>query len=54
MSRLGLILLMQHYLRVQENLRARPKRWLITGVAGFVGSNILETLLNLDQGYRYR
>lgn len=40
---------MQHYLRVQENLRARPKRWLITGVAGFVGSNLLETLLNLDQ-----
>lgn len=40
---------MQHYLRVQENLRARPKRWLITGVAGFVGSNLLEHLLNLDQ-----
>ncbi len=40
---------MEHYLRVQENLRARPKRWLITGVAGFVGSNILETLLRLDQ-----
>lgn len=40
---------MRHYLRVQENLRARPKRWLITGVAGFVGSNILEQLLNLDQ-----
>lgn len=40
---------MQDYLRVQENLRARPKRWLITGVAGFVGSNVLEQLLNLDQ-----
>jgi len=40
---------MQHYLRVKENLRARPKRWLITGVAGFVGSNILEQLLLLDQ-----
>ena len=40
---------MQHYLRVQENLRARPKRWLITGVAGFIGSNVLEKLLNLDQ-----
>lgn len=39
----------QHYLRVQENLRARPKRWIITGVAGFIGSNILEKLLNLDQ-----
>ncbi len=40
---------MQHYLRVQENLRARPKRWIITGVAGFIGANILEKLLNLDQ-----
>lgn len=25
------------------------KRWLITGVAGFIGSNLLEELLNLDQ-----
>ncbi|MGA4816531.1 GDP-mannose 4,6-dehydratase [Pseudomonas aeruginosa] len=26
-----------------------PKVWLITGVAGFIGSNLLETLLKLDQ-----
>jgi UDP-N-acetylglucosamine 4-epimerase len=26
-----------------------PKRWLVTGAAGFVGSNLLETLLALDQ-----
>ncbi len=26
-----------------------PKTWLITGVAGFIGSNLLETLLSLDQ-----
>lgn len=26
-----------------------PKTWLITGVAGFIGSNLLETLLRLDQ-----
>lgn len=26
-----------------------PKTWLITGVAGFIGSNLLETLLKLDQ-----
>ena len=27
----------------------RPRRWLISGVAGFIGSNILETLLKLNQ-----
>jgi UDP-N-acetylglucosamine 4-epimerase len=32
-----------------DELRARPRRWLITGVAGFIGSNLLETLLQLDQ-----
>lgn len=26
-----------------------PKKWLITGVAGFIGSNLLETLLKLNQ-----
>lgn len=26
-----------------------PKTWLVTGVAGFIGSNLLETLLRLDQ-----
>ncbi|MBC7482450.1 MAG: NAD-dependent epimerase/dehydratase family protein, partial [Rhizobacter sp.] len=30
-------------------LRAEPKRWLVTGVAGFIGSNLLETLLQHDQ-----
>jgi UDP-N-acetylglucosamine/UDP-N-acetylgalactosamine 4-epimerase len=30
-------------------LRASPKVWLITGVAGFIGSNLLETLLKLNQ-----
>lgn len=37
------------YLEVQELLRQRPRRWLITGVAGFIGSNLLEALLKLDQ-----
>jgi len=32
-----------------ENLKANPKKWLITGVAGFIGSNILEKLLELNQ-----
>jgi UDP-N-acetylglucosamine 4-epimerase len=30
-------------------LPAQPKTWLVTGVAGFIGSNLLETLLKLDQ-----
>lgn len=30
-------------------LRARPRRWLVTGSAGFIGSHLLETLLRLDQ-----
>lgn len=34
---------------IQSQLLQSPKKWLITGVAGFIGSNILETLLKLDQ-----
>jgi UDP-N-acetylglucosamine 4-epimerase len=34
---------------VVARLRARPRRWLVTGVAGFIGSNLLEALLGLDQ-----
>jgi len=30
-------------------LRQQPRVWLITGVAGFIGSNLLEALLQLDQ-----
>ena len=30
-------------------LPTKSKTWLITGVAGFIGSNLLETLLKLDQ-----
>lgn len=37
------------YEKVQQQLRQEPKTWLITGVAGFIGSNLLETLLKLDQ-----
>jgi UDP-N-acetylglucosamine 4-epimerase len=35
--------------RVQLELKQSPKTWLITGVAGFIGSNLLEALLKLDQ-----
>jgi UDP-N-acetylglucosamine 4-epimerase len=37
------------YQQVQQQLIAQPKTWLITGVAGFIGSNLLETLLLLNQ-----
>lgn len=37
------------YEKIKENLVQAPKTWLITGVAGFIGSNLLETLLLLDQ-----
>ncbi len=34
---------------VKSELVERPKTWLITGVAGFIGSNLLEHLLRLGQ-----
>ncbi len=34
---------------LKQELQAQPKTWLITGAAGFIGSNLLETLLKLDQ-----
>lgn len=37
------------YRQVCETLKANPKVWLVTGVAGFIGSNLLEELLKLDQ-----
>lgn len=40
---------MTRYEEVKADLKANPKTWLITGVAGFIGSNLLETLLKLDQ-----
>jgi UDP-N-acetylglucosamine/UDP-N-acetylgalactosamine 4-epimerase len=37
------------YQQQQQLLQASPKTWLVTGCAGFIGSNLLETLLKLDQ-----
>ena len=40
---------MSQYQTVCEQLQQYPKTWLVTGVAGFIGSNLLETLLKLNQ-----
>ncbi len=40
---------MSPYQTICEQLQQSPKTWLITGVAGFIGSNLLETLLKLNQ-----
>lgn len=37
------------YDEIKQELQACPKVWLITGVAGFIGSNLLESLLKLNQ-----
>lgn len=40
---------MTSYEKIKQILIKDTKTWLITGVAGFIGSNLLETLLKLDQ-----
>jgi UDP-N-acetylglucosamine/UDP-N-acetylgalactosamine 4-epimerase len=40
---------MTAYQKLRQRLLREPKIWAITGVAGFIGSNLLETLLALDQ-----
>lgn len=40
---------MNKYDEILEVLRREPKTWLITGVAGFIGSNLLEALLKNEQ-----
>jgi len=37
------------YDKLKARLVAEPHTWLVTGVAGFIGSNLLETLLKLNQ-----
>ncbi|MBQ4838286.1 MULTISPECIES: NAD-dependent epimerase/dehydratase family protein [Pseudoalteromonas] len=40
---------MTRFDEIKKELKNTPKTWLVTGVAGFIGSNLLETLLKLDQ-----
>ena len=40
---------MNSYQKCQDQLLDQPRTWLVTGVAGFIGSNLLETLLKLNQ-----
>lgn len=40
---------MTRYEQLLTDLPKNPRTWLVTGVAGFIGSHLLETLLRLDQ-----
>ncbi|MGC3895550.1 NAD-dependent epimerase/dehydratase family protein [Pseudomonas urmiensis] len=40
---------MKTYQALNQELATHPRTWLVTGVAGFIGSNLLETLLKLNQ-----
>ncbi len=40
---------MTKYEQLQEHLKGNQNTWLVTGVAGFIGSNLLEKLLILNQ-----
>ena len=40
---------MTRYQELQSELKSSPKTWLVTGVAGFIGSNLLEHLLKMNQ-----
>ena len=37
------------YLEVRDELVANPRVWLVTGAAGFIGSNLVQELLGLGQ-----
>lgn len=40
---------MNNFHRLQEDLHAQSRTWLVTGCAGFIGSNLVEFLLKHDQ-----
>jgi len=37
------------YTQVKTHLATHPYQWVVTGAAGFIGSNLVETLLRLNQ-----
>src|SRR5665213_2472196 len=37
------------YTQVRDQLKANPRVWLVTGAAGFIGSNLVQELLGLGQ-----
>ncbi|MBW2647754.1 MAG: GDP-mannose 4,6-dehydratase, partial [Deltaproteobacteria bacterium] len=37
------------YEKLKEHLKSNQYTWLVTGAAGFIGSNLLEALLKLNQ-----
>jgi len=37
------------YNEAKKQLAEQPQKWLVTGAAGFIGSNLVETLLRLNQ-----
>ena len=39
----------QAFDNLKNAIQAEPRTWLVTGCAGFIGSNLLETLLQLNQ-----
>src|SRR5258706_8140965 len=41
--------IMNAYSKLGSRLLAQPRIWLVTGAAGFIGSNLLEALLQLNQ-----
>ena len=43
------IIVTDAYTQLKSRLVDEPHTWLITGVAGFIGSSLLETLLSLNQ-----
>ena len=40
---------MTRYKQLRADLVKAPRKWLVTGAAGFIGSNLLQTLLELGQ-----
>jgi len=40
---------MNRYDQLSEHLTSQPRRWLVTGAAGFIGSALVERLLDLGQ-----